>query len=158
MTFDIALVLSIVALAVLLFVTELIRVDVVALLILGSLALTGLVTPTEALSGFSNPAVVTVWAVFILLYTALLHDVGWGEAVVRGQDHAQFAAARMRQILSPAPFDKVEALAMAILAHWFRAGPPPECPEERVLFDANEPDAFMLRLFDRRADEVAGRC
>jgi di/tricarboxylate transporter len=66
MTFDIALVLSIVALAVLLFVTELIRVDLVALLVLGSLALTGLVTPAEALSGFSNPAVVTVWAVFIL--------------------------------------------------------------------------------------------
>jgi di/tricarboxylate transporter len=66
MTFDIALVLSIVALAVLLFVTERIRVDLVALLVLGSLALTGLVTPTEALSGFSNPAVVTVWAVFIL--------------------------------------------------------------------------------------------
>ena len=33
---------------------------------LGSLAVTGLVTPAEALSGFSNPAVVTVWAVFIL--------------------------------------------------------------------------------------------
>jgi di/tricarboxylate transporter len=29
-------------------------------------ALTGLVSPVEALSGFSNPAVVTVWAVFIL--------------------------------------------------------------------------------------------
>jgi di/tricarboxylate transporter len=66
MTFDIALVLSILALAVLLFVTERLRVDVVALLVLGSLALTGLVTPAEALSGFSNPAVVTVWAVFIL--------------------------------------------------------------------------------------------
>ena len=52
--------------AVVLFVTERLRVDLVALLVLGSLAVTGLVTPTEALSGFSNPAVVTVWAVFIL--------------------------------------------------------------------------------------------
>ncbi len=40
--------------------------DVVALLVLGSLAVAGLVTPEEALSGFSNPAVVTVWAVLIL--------------------------------------------------------------------------------------------
>ena len=40
--------------------------DVVALLVLGALAVTGLVTPTEALSGFSSPAVVTVWAVLIL--------------------------------------------------------------------------------------------
>jgi di/tricarboxylate transporter len=66
MTPQIALVLIILVAAVVLFVTERLRVDIVALLVLGSLALTGLVTPAEALSGFSNPAVVTVWAVFIL--------------------------------------------------------------------------------------------
>ena len=42
------------------------RIELVALLVLSSLALTGLVTPTEALAGFSNPAVITVWAMFIL--------------------------------------------------------------------------------------------
>jgi di/tricarboxylate transporter len=66
MTLEIAIVFAITALAILLFITEWIRVDVVALLVLVSLALTGLVTPTEAISGFSNPAVVTVWAVLIL--------------------------------------------------------------------------------------------
>ena len=66
MTPQIALVLLILGAAVLLFVTERLRVDIVALLVLSTLALTGLVTPIEALSGFSNPAVVTVWAVFIL--------------------------------------------------------------------------------------------
>jgi anion transporter len=66
MTPEIALTLAITAAAVVLFVTERLRVDVVALLVLISLALTGLVTPTEALSGFSNPAVVTVWAMFVL--------------------------------------------------------------------------------------------
>jgi di/tricarboxylate transporter len=40
--------------------------EVTALLSLGAVALTGLVSPVEALSGFSNPAVVTIWAVFIL--------------------------------------------------------------------------------------------
>lgn len=40
--------------------------EVTALLSLGAVALIGLVSPVEALSGFSNPAVVTVWAVFIL--------------------------------------------------------------------------------------------
>jgi di/tricarboxylate transporter len=65
-TVDIAIVFTILGVAVLLFVTEWLRVDLVALLVLGALALTGLVTPVEALSGFSNPAVVTVWAVFIL--------------------------------------------------------------------------------------------
>jgi di/tricarboxylate transporter len=66
MTFEIALVLLILLIAMLLFVTERLRMDVVALLVLGSLVLAGLVTPAEALSGFSNPAVVTVWAMFIL--------------------------------------------------------------------------------------------
>jgi di/tricarboxylate transporter len=65
-TFEIALVLAILGLAILLFVTERLSVDLVALLVLGSLALTGLVTPTEALSGFSSPAVVTVWAMFVI--------------------------------------------------------------------------------------------
>jgi di/tricarboxylate transporter len=66
MTLDIALVFIITTLAILLFITEWIRVDVVALLVLVSLAITGLVSPTEAISGFSNPAVITVWAVLIL--------------------------------------------------------------------------------------------
>ena len=66
MTPQIAATLIILGLAVVLFITERLRIDLVALLVLGSLALAGLVTPTEALSGFSNPAVVTVWAVFIL--------------------------------------------------------------------------------------------
>ena len=66
MTPDIALVLFILAVAVVLLITEWIPMEVTALLALGSVALTGLVKPVEALSGFSNPAVVTVWAVFIL--------------------------------------------------------------------------------------------
>ena len=66
MTFEIALVLAILAVAIILFITEIIAMDVVALLVLGALALTDLITPAEALSGFSNPAVVTVWAMFIL--------------------------------------------------------------------------------------------
>jgi di/tricarboxylate transporter len=66
MTPQIALVLAILLAAIVMFVTERIRVDVVALMVLVSLALTGLVTPSEALSGFANLAVVTVWAVLIL--------------------------------------------------------------------------------------------
>jgi di/tricarboxylate transporter len=63
---QIALVLFILGAAIVFLVTEWISMEVVALLVLGCLALTGLVSPNEALAGFSNPAVVTVWAVFIL--------------------------------------------------------------------------------------------
>ncbi len=65
MTFEIALVLGILAISLVLFISEVIRMDLVALLVLGSLAVTGLVDSTEAFAGFSNSAVITVWAMFI---------------------------------------------------------------------------------------------
>jgi di/tricarboxylate transporter len=66
LTPEIALVLGIVAFTFILLVSERLRIDLIALLVLGILAVSGLLTPSEALSGFSNPAVITVWAVFIL--------------------------------------------------------------------------------------------
>jgi di/tricarboxylate transporter len=65
-TIEIALVLSILLIALILFVTEAVRMDLVALLVLGTLAISGLVSPAQAVSGFSNAAVITVWAMFIL--------------------------------------------------------------------------------------------
>jgi len=61
MILDIAIVFAITAFAVILFLTERVRVDLVALLVMVSLALTGILTPAEALSGFSSAAVVTVY-------------------------------------------------------------------------------------------------
>ena len=66
MTWEIALVLGILLVSLVLFITEVLRMDVVALLVMVTLAVTGLVSPDQALSGFSNPAVITVWAMFIL--------------------------------------------------------------------------------------------
>ena len=66
MTPEIVLILTILAIAIVFLIGEWIPMEVTALLALGAVALTGLVSPVEALAGFSNPAVVTVWAVFIL--------------------------------------------------------------------------------------------
>lgn len=63
---DALLVLLILFIAILLFAGNWIRVDLVSLMILLALAITGLVTPTEAFSGFSNPAVITVAAMFVI--------------------------------------------------------------------------------------------
>lgn len=52
--------------AAILFATEALRVDVVAIVIMVALALSGLVTPEQALSGFANPATATVAAMFVL--------------------------------------------------------------------------------------------
>ena len=49
-----------------LFISEVLRPDVVALLVLVATVVLGLVTVEQAFSGFASPAVVTVWAVFIV--------------------------------------------------------------------------------------------
>ncbi|MGD8552802.1 MAG: SLC13 family permease [Anaerolineales bacterium] len=66
MSIENILVLIIIAVAVVLFVSERLRVDVVAMLVLTLLIITGLVTVEQAFSGFSSPAVITVLAVFIV--------------------------------------------------------------------------------------------
>jgi len=66
MTTEIILTLSILLAAVVLLVAEILRADLIALLVLVALALSGLLEPSEALSGFSDSAVITVWAIFIL--------------------------------------------------------------------------------------------
>ena len=63
---EIITILGILAAVIVLLVTEWMPLEVLALLVLGVLAVTGIVSPAEALAGFSNPAVVTIWAVFIL--------------------------------------------------------------------------------------------
>jgi di/tricarboxylate transporter len=63
---EIALVLIILLSAILLFATEWLRMDLTSLLILLALAATGLISTEEAFSGFSNPAVITVAAMFII--------------------------------------------------------------------------------------------
>jgi di/tricarboxylate transporter len=66
MTAEIAIVLAILLGSMVLFVTGWIRMDLVALLVLAAVSITGVVTPVEALAGFSSPAVVTIWAMFII--------------------------------------------------------------------------------------------
>jgi di/tricarboxylate transporter len=56
----------IIVFAMALFASEKVRVDVVALISLGLLVVLGIVTPEQALSGFSNEATVTVAAMFAL--------------------------------------------------------------------------------------------
>ena len=66
MTQENILVLAILAVAVILFVSERLRVDLIAMMVLITLTLTGLVSIEEAFSGFASPAVITVWSVYIV--------------------------------------------------------------------------------------------
>ncbi len=66
MTTEIALTLGIILAAIILFATEKLRVDLVALLVLLAVSLTGLVSKEEVFLGFANSAVITIWAVYIV--------------------------------------------------------------------------------------------
>ncbi len=63
---DSIITLIIIAGAIILFATELVSVDVVALLIILSLVLTGVISPEEGVAGFSNSATITVAFMFVL--------------------------------------------------------------------------------------------
>ncbi|MGH2568812.1 MAG: sodium:proton antiporter, partial [Bacteroidota bacterium] len=66
MSLEMVLVLMLVVVAVVLFASERYPVDLVALMLMGTLLLSGIVTAEEGISGFSNTATVTVGAMFIL--------------------------------------------------------------------------------------------
>jgi len=66
MTGDMWLTLAILAVAIVLFVTEWLRVDVVALGVVVTLMVTGLLSTADALAGFSNSVVLIVASLFIV--------------------------------------------------------------------------------------------
>lgn len=66
MTYEITFVLAVAVCAVILFATEKLSVDVVAIVVMVTLIASGIVSPEEGISGFSNKATVTVAAMFIL--------------------------------------------------------------------------------------------
>lgn len=66
MTPEMWLTIAILGGAILLFITEWLRVDLVALAVVLTLMLTKILSPEEALAGFSSPIVVTVAALFVV--------------------------------------------------------------------------------------------
>ncbi len=80
MTYEAWLVLGILTIAIILFLTELLRVDIVAMGVVVALMLTGILTPSEAISGFANSAVITIAALFVvggaILQTGLAGMIG----------------------------------------------------------------------------------
>ena len=82
MTTEIALTLAIIVAALVLFATEKLRVDLVALLVLLAVGLLRLIDPKEVFDGFSNSAVITVWAVYIV--SGGLFKTGVADTLGRG--------------------------------------------------------------------------
>jgi di/tricarboxylate transporter len=66
MSYEVIIVIAVLLLAIFLFVTEKLRVDLVALLVMGLLLISGMISPQQGLAGFSNAATLTVGAMFVL--------------------------------------------------------------------------------------------
>lgn len=96
MSREILLTLAIAAGALGLFVWNRFRVDVVGIIVMATLILTGLLTPAEGISGFANEAMLTVAAMFILsaglVKTGALDHVGRWVARTAGKSEFRLVA------------------------------------------------------------------
>ena len=121
MTIDIVLTLLIILAALVLFATEKLRVDVVALLVLIAVGVLGLIPSDQLFSGFSNSAVITVWAVYMVsggLFKAGVADT-MGRAILKvaGNGEARLIATIMLAVgLISAFMNNVGAVAMLMPA------------------------------------------
>jgi di/tricarboxylate transporter len=86
----IALVLAVLILATILFISNRLRADVVALIVLVTLGASGLITQADAFSGFSSSSVITILAAFVI--TGAINQTGLGRRLgtflIRLADHS----------------------------------------------------------------------
>src|SRR6201989_2002356 len=91
MNLDLALVLSMLVPAIVMFVINRPRMDAVALLVIVAMPFTGIVTANEALAGFSDPSIILIAALFVicegLVMTGVARRLGdWLNAKAGGSE------------------------------------------------------------------------
>lgn len=102
MTLEMWVTLAILVIALILFITELIRLDVVALGVMTALMLFGILTIDEGIAGFSNKAVVSIGALFIVggavFHTGLAGLLAKRILQVAGEDYIRLVVVLMVSI------------------------------------------------------------
>jgi len=121
MTTEIAIVLGILLFAMVLFISERLRPDLVALMVLLAVILTRQVSPQEAFASLGNPAVITVGAIFIisagLFRTGVAHVIGERIAAVAGKDQLRLTVIIMLTVAVMSSFmNNVGATAVLLPA------------------------------------------
>lgn len=102
MTLDMWLAVGVLVVAVALFISEKVRVDVVALGVVVTLMVTGLLTTEEALAGFSSTAVLTIGALFIVgggvMNTGLAGTIGRRILAIAGHSEGRLIVVLMATV------------------------------------------------------------
>lgn len=108
MSREILLTLAVAAGALGLFVWNRLRVDVVGIMVMAALILTGLLTPAEGISGFANEAMLTVAAMFILsaglVKTGALDHVGRWVARAAGDSEVRLVVVSLALVIPLSAF------------------------------------------------------
>jgi len=137
LTGEISLVLIILGASVVLFASEKIRVDVVAMMVLLTLLLTGLLTTEEAFSGFSNPAVITVWAIYIvsasLTHTGIADVIGKYIGRIAGMEEARLTFVIMAAVAIMSAFMNNIGAAAVLLPVTIGLGRKAKIPASKLL-------------------------
>ena len=102
MSFEVYVVGGILAVAVVLFVTEKIRVDLVALMVMLGLVVTGILEGEAAIMGFANEAVITIASVLVLsgalMRTGVAHFIGQRVLAASGDGVGRLTAVMMATV------------------------------------------------------------
>ncbi len=85
MTIEIATLLGLLLVAMVLFTFEWLSVDLVALLLVGALVVTGILSPSQAFAGFSSDIIIILASIFVL--SGALVQTGATRWLSRGIDH-----------------------------------------------------------------------
>jgi di/tricarboxylate transporter len=110
-----------IAVAALLLITEWLRPDLTALLVVITLSITGVVSPEEALSGFSQAAVITILSVYILSAglerTGVTRGIGrYFLHITRGSENKLMAALTVSSAMLSLFMNTIAAAAMMLPA------------------------------------------
>jgi di/tricarboxylate transporter len=120
-----------------LFVTERVRIDLAAMLTLIALSITGILSPTEALSGFSSEPAIIVAAVFVvsaaLNATGLTERIGDLIAGAAGRSEWRFVVVVMPAVAALAAFSHHLMITAMMLPILMRLAREHELPPSRLL-------------------------
>ena len=137
MTLAIALVFAIVVLAVVLFAFERIPMELSALTIVTLLAVTRLLTPEQAFAGFSDPAVIFIFALLVMTQglagTGVVQIIGQRMAFFARYGHTLFVTAMMIVVATFSSFVSNTVTTAAFLPVAIGAAERAKVPPSKVL-------------------------